>query len=44
MIDISTAFAGGKKVFAAFITAGDPTLEDTKRYLGIMQRFARNRN
>ena len=32
MIDISTAFAGGKKVFAAFITAGDPTLEDTKRY------------
>ena len=37
MIDISTAFAGGKKVFAAFITAGDPTLEDTKRYLGIIQ-------
>lgn len=37
MIEISTAFQGGKKAFVGFITAGDPTLADTKRYLEIMQ-------
>ena len=37
MTEISQAFAGGKKAFVGFITAGDPTLSDTKRYLEIMQ-------
>lgn len=37
MIEISKAFEGGKKAFVGFITAGDPTLADTKRYLEIMQ-------
>lgn len=37
MIDISSAFSGGKKAFAGFITAGDPSLKDTERYLNIMQ-------
>lgn len=37
MIEISKAFAGGKKAFVGFITAGDPSLADTARYLQIMQ-------
>lgn len=38
MTDISSAFTGGEKAFVGFITAGDPTLGDTKRYLEIMQQ------
>ncbi len=38
MIEISSAFERDGKAFAAFITAGDPALEDTKRYLGILQQ------
>jgi tryptophan synthase alpha chain len=38
MIDIKSVFErGNKKAFVGFITAGDPTLEDTKRYLEVMQ-------
>jgi tryptophan synthase alpha chain len=39
MIEISQAFSkGNKKAFIAFITAGDPSLAATKRYLQIMQQ------
>lgn len=37
MTDIQKVFANGKKAFVGFITAGDPTLFDSKRYLEIMQ-------
>lgn len=37
MIEIAQAFQNGKKAFVGFITAGDPTIEDTVRYLEIMQ-------
>ncbi|MBQ9081521.1 MAG: tryptophan synthase subunit alpha, partial [Clostridia bacterium] len=38
MIEIKEAFTReNKKAVVAFITAGDPTLEDTKRYLNILQ-------
>lgn len=38
MIDIKQAFSkGNKKAFVAFLTAGDPTLADSKRYFEIMQ-------
>lgn len=37
MIEISKAFEGKGKVFVGFITAGDPSLADTARYLEIMQ-------
>jgi tryptophan synthase alpha chain len=38
MIDIEKAFTRkNKKAFVAFLTAGDPTIEDTERYIKIMQ-------
>jgi tryptophan synthase alpha chain len=38
MIEIKQAFSkGNKKAFVAFLTAGDPTLADTERYINIMQ-------
>jgi tryptophan synthase alpha chain len=38
MIEIESAFKkGNKKAFVAFLTAGDPTIEDSKRYYEIMQ-------
>jgi tryptophan synthase alpha chain len=38
MIEIKQAFSrGNKKAFIAFLTAGDPTIKDTERYINIMQ-------
>lgn len=38
MTEIFEAFSkGNKKAFVAFITAGDPSLDDTKRFIDIMQ-------
>lgn len=37
MIKIEKAFEKDGKAFITFLTAGDPTLEDTARYIGLMQ-------
>jgi tryptophan synthase alpha chain len=37
---VSSAFKGGKKAFIAFMTAGDPTIKDSLRYLNIVQDYA----
>ena len=38
MIDIKTAFEKqNQKAVVAFITAGDPTLQDTERYIELLQ-------
>lgn len=37
MIKIDSAFRRDGKAFITFLTAGDPSLEDTARYIGIMQ-------
>lgn len=38
MIEIERAFSrANKKAFVAFLTAGDPTLADTERFINIMQ-------
>ena len=37
MINIDSAFKRDGKAFITFLTAGDPSLADTARYIGIMQ-------
>lgn len=37
MIEIDSAFAKDGKAFITFLTAGDPSLEDTARYIRLMQ-------
>ncbi|MCI6585040.1 MAG: tryptophan synthase subunit alpha [Mobiluncus porci] len=37
-VPIAKAFEGGRKAFIPFITAGDPSLEDTERFIVAMAR------